>query len=222
MLMNANQTSPKNIDQYIATFSADVQAILQKIRRVTRETAPGAQEKISYRIPAFTLNGKILVYFAAFKHHIGLYPPVKGDAKLQKEIAAYQGEKGNLKFPLNRPMPYALIGKIVKSKAKEISDKPHSKGEKFAVENVIRPGNIRRVDATKYAATKQAYLKILPKRSPGLTVAEIHTRLVATLPDDLFPNGAKAGWWAKAVQLDLEAKGVVIREQTKPLRLHKV
>lgn len=156
ILMNANQTGPKNIDQYIEKFSADVQAILQKIRRVTQKTAPGAEEKISYKIPAFTLNGKILVYFAAFRQHIGLYPPVKGDAKLQKEIAAYKGEKGNLKFSLNRPIPYALIRKIVKSKMIEVSDKSHSKGAMIAVEKLIRPGGIRRVDATTYAATKRA------------------------------------------------------------------
>jgi uncharacterized protein YdhG (YjbR/CyaY superfamily) len=221
MLMSANHTSPKNIDQYIKTCSTDVQAILQKIRRLIKEVAPDAEEKISYQIPAFTLNGKILIYFAAFKQHIRLYPPVKGDGKLQKAMAAYKGEKGNLKFPFSRPMPYALIRKIVKHKVMEVSDKPHSMGAKIAVENLIRPGGVRRVDATMYAATKRAYLKVLPKRPPGLTLAEIQTRLLATLPDNLFPNGAKAGWWAKTVQLDLEAKGVVVRAPTKPVRLYK-
>lgn len=93
--------------------------------------------------------------------------------------------------------------------------------ETIAVENVIRPGT-RRVNAEMYRAMKQAYLKVLPAAAPGLTIAEIHKRLPAHLPERLYPGGAKAGWWAKTVQLDLEAKGVVAREDSRPLRLHKV
>jgi hypothetical protein len=89
------------------------------------------------------------------------------------------------------------------------------------VENVISPGSVRRVDAAKYAAMKAAFLKILPATAPGLTVADIQKRVLAHLPQELFPGGAKAGWWVKAVQLDLEAKGVVARKKTSPLRLHK-
>ena len=83
-----------------------------------RTAAPEAHETISYKIPAFRQNG-ILVYFAAFKKHIGFYPPVKGDAELQKAISSYAGEKGNLQFPLNRPIPYSLIGRIVKLRVKQ-------------------------------------------------------------------------------------------------------
>ncbi len=92
---------------------------------------------------------------------------------------------------------------------------------RIEVENVNHPGKVRRVDADKYEAMKRAYLKILPKTSPGLTLAEVRERVVAHLPDELFPGGAKAGWWAKAVQLDLEAKGIITRENTKPIRMHK-
>lgn len=92
---------------------------------------------------------------------------------------------------------------------------------KIEVENVNHPGRVERVDARMYAAMKRALLKILPKTSPGLTVAEIRERLIAHLPEELFPEGAKAGWWVKAVQLDLEAKGVVVREKTQPIRLRK-
>ncbi len=219
--MSANHTGSKDVDRYIATFPADVQSVLQRIRLIVTEAAPDAQEKISYKIPAFVLNGKMLVYFAAFQHHIGLYPPVKDDPKLRRELAAYQGPKGNLKFPLDRPMPYALIRKLVKLRVKELTGKTSGNRAKIAVENVNHPGSSRLVDATMYATTKRAYLKILPKRSPGLTLAEIRERLMAQLPDQLFSNGAKAGWWAKTVQLDLEAKGLVKREQTKPLRLRK-
>jgi uncharacterized protein YdhG (YjbR/CyaY superfamily) len=110
--------SPKNIDEYIASRSPEVRAILEKIRATIKNAAPDAQETISYRIPAFTLNG-VLVYFAAFKKHVGLYPPIRGDAKLQKAVSRYAGEKGNLRFPLDRPIPYRLIERIVKLRVKQ-------------------------------------------------------------------------------------------------------
>jgi len=113
---------PKNIDEYIASFSPEVQAILKKIRLTVKKAAPGAQETISYNMPAFTMNGTLL-YFAAFKKHIGLYPPVKGDQALEKAIAVYRGPKGNLQLPLDRPMPYGLIERIVKARVKQNSAK---------------------------------------------------------------------------------------------------
>src|ERR1700726_2820681 len=91
-IMPISGTTPRDIDEYISWFSPDVQTILEKIRLTIRQSAPDARETISYKIPAFTLDG-ILVYFAAFKKHIGLYPPVRGDAKLEKSISAYAGEK---------------------------------------------------------------------------------------------------------------------------------
>ena len=96
-----------------------------------------------------------------------------------------------------------------------------NKSGKIAVENVNHPGQVTRVDADMYEAMKRTFLKVLPKTSPGLTAAEIRERLLAHLPTKQFPAGAKAGWWAKTVQLDLEAKGVVAREKTKPLRWRK-
>ena len=113
-----DRSAPKNIDEYIAAFSPDVQAILKKIRLTIRQAAPEAEEKISYKMPAFTLDGD-LIYFAAFKKHIGIFPPVQGDEKLSQEIARYRGEKGNLKFPLDEPIPYALIRRVVKFRLKE-------------------------------------------------------------------------------------------------------
>ena len=88
--------------------------------------APDAEEVISYRMPAFKRNG-ILVYFAAFKNHIGLYPPVSGDEKLLKAVAPYAGEKGNLRFPLDRPIPYELIERIVRHRMKPNQEKATSK-----------------------------------------------------------------------------------------------
>jgi uncharacterized protein YdhG (YjbR/CyaY superfamily) len=116
--MPTGRATPKNIDEYIASFSPEVQAILKKIRLTIKNAAPGAQETISYKIPAFRQK-RILVYFAAFKNHIGLYPPVKGDAKLVKAASAHAGEKGNLQFPLDHPIPYGLIERIVKFRVKQ-------------------------------------------------------------------------------------------------------
>lgn len=96
-----------------------------------------------------------------------------------------------------------------------------AKSEKIEIENVLNPGRTYRVDADKYEAMRRAFLKVLPKASPGFTAAEIGTAVLSHLPQDLFPEGAKAGWWMKAAQLDLEAKGVIAREKTKPLRWHK-
>jgi hypothetical protein len=98
---------------------------------------------------------------------------------------------------------------------------PRNNTKMIEVENVNHTGRAKHVDAEMYEAMKRAFLKILPKTSPGLTVEKVQERVIAHLPEDMFPGGAKAGWWAKAVQLDLEAKGVIAREKTKPLRLRK-
>ena len=94
--------------------------------------------------------------------------------------------------------------------------------DRVAVENVNVPGRVVHVDAAKYRAMKKAFLKILPGKSPGLTQKQIQQLVKPHLPEDLFPGGATSGWWAKTVQLDLEAKGVVVREPCKPLRWFRV
>jgi hypothetical protein len=94
--------------------------------------------------------------------------------------------------------------------------------DKVTVENINTPGQTSRVNGAKYAAMKEAMLVVLPREAPGLTQAEVREAVVSHLPEELFPGGSTAGWWAKTVQLDLEAKGVVIREATKPLRWHQV
>lgn len=109
---------PTSIDEYIAAAPAAVRPILEQIRRTVRAAAPGAEEVISYRMPAFRQNG-ILVYFAAFKSHIGLFPPVTGDLRLEKAVEPYAGPKGNLRFPLDRPIPYELIARIVRLRGKQ-------------------------------------------------------------------------------------------------------
>jgi uncharacterized protein YdhG (YjbR/CyaY superfamily) len=94
----AGRSAFGTIDEYVAAFPPDVRAILEKIRVMIRESVPEAEEKISYNMPAFALDGD-LIYFAAFKKHIGIFPPVRGDKKLAKELSPYRGDKGNLKFP---------------------------------------------------------------------------------------------------------------------------
>lgn len=125
---NERLMSPKNdwpiatVDEYIAACPSEVRPILLKIRQIIKAAAPDAQEVISYRMPAFRL-GRILLYFAAFKNHIGLFPPVHGDAKLKKAVARYAGPKGNLKFPLHVPIPYGLIKRIARLRVKEERDR---------------------------------------------------------------------------------------------------
>lgn len=109
--------TPSTIDEYIAGFKPEIQAVLRKIRSTVRKAAPAAQAKISYRIPCFAQDG-VLVFFAAFKNHIGLFPPVRGDAKLMRAVSRYAGPKGNLRFPLDESIPYALIARIVKARVK--------------------------------------------------------------------------------------------------------
>jgi uncharacterized protein YdhG (YjbR/CyaY superfamily) len=121
-------TSPE-VDSYIATFPKNVRTLLSKVRRTIRAAAPNASEVISYRMPAYRQDG-VLVYFAGFRNHIGLYPPVRGDAALEKAAAKYAGPKGNLKFPYDEPLPLALIGRIVRLKVKQDQVKAAGKKKK--------------------------------------------------------------------------------------------
>src|ERR1700675_4194749 len=114
----AKPKKAKDIDGYISQFPADVQAKLQKVRTTINSAAPEAKETISYLMPAFKLHG-ILVYFAAWEKHIGLYPPISGDKMLEKAVARYAGPKGNLQFPLDESIPYHLIERIVRLRVKQ-------------------------------------------------------------------------------------------------------
>lgn len=127
--MKTNQSSPRNIDEYIAGFPHDIQEILEKIRMAIRKAAPDAKETIKYQMPTFTLEGN-LVFFAAFKKHIGFYPRAAGDAKFKKELSVYEGTKGSYRFPLDKPIPFHLIGKIVKFRVKENLKRAEAKGKK--------------------------------------------------------------------------------------------
>ncbi len=106
------------IDEYIAQFPVEVQAILTKLRSEIRKAAPGAEERISYQMPGFFLNGR-LVWFGVQKGYIGFYPTGSGIEAFKDELSAYEGTKGSAHFPLDQPMPYALIRKIVKYRVAE-------------------------------------------------------------------------------------------------------
>jgi uncharacterized protein YdhG (YjbR/CyaY superfamily) len=109
---------PEDFATYVATFPAPVRKRLVAVRRAIRAAAPRATEVISYGMPAFR-QSRMLVYFAGFQQHIGLYPPVHGDAALEKAVAKYAGPKGNLKFPHDGPLPLPLISRIVRLKVKQ-------------------------------------------------------------------------------------------------------
>lgn len=127
--MKSDPSKPKNIDEYIADFPQDVQKILEKIRSTIKKAAPDAEETISYQIPTFTLKGN-LVHFAAFKKHIGFYPTPTGIGQFQKELSGYKGAKGSVQFPLDKPIPFNLISRIVKFRVKENLERAKAEGKK--------------------------------------------------------------------------------------------
>lgn len=106
------------VDEYIAAFSPEVQQVLQRVRQAVRAAAPEAQEVISYNMPALRQDG-IVVYFAAFKKHVGLYPPARGDPDIESAVAPYAGEKGNLRFPFDQAIPYDLIARVTALRLKQ-------------------------------------------------------------------------------------------------------
>jgi uncharacterized protein YdhG (YjbR/CyaY superfamily) len=116
--MKANATKFKTVDEYFSTFPASTQTILKTMRKTVKEAAPDAEELISYNMPAYKLNG-ILVYYAAYKNHIGFYPTSLGIKAFQKELSGYLWAKGSVQFPIDKPLPLTLISKIVKSRVKD-------------------------------------------------------------------------------------------------------
>jgi uncharacterized protein YdhG (YjbR/CyaY superfamily) len=127
--MKADQTTAKSIDEYIAGFPPDVQEILEKIRMTIRKAAPDAEEAVKYGIPTFTLKGN-LVHFGAYQKHIGFYPTPTGLEEFKEELSVYEGSKGTVRFPLDKPIPFDLIGKIVKFRVKENLERAGAKRRK--------------------------------------------------------------------------------------------
>jgi uncharacterized protein YdhG (YjbR/CyaY superfamily) len=118
-----------NINEYIALFPKEVQEILEKLRATIKKAAPEAKETINYAIPTFTLEGN-LVHFAAFKNHIGFYPAPSGIEAFKKELSAYEGAKGSVQFPMDKPLPWSLVTRIVKFRVKENQERAKHKKKK--------------------------------------------------------------------------------------------
>ncbi len=127
--MEKSKTSFASIDEYIVTFPEEVQKKLEELRAVIKAAAPDAEEKISYQMPTFALKGN-LVHFAAYKNHIGFYPTPSGIEEFKDELSAYEGAKGSIRFPLDKPIPYDLIAKIVAFRVKENLEKTETKSKK--------------------------------------------------------------------------------------------
>ena len=114
---------PKDIDEYISAFPLEIQKVLGQVRKLIKKEAPEAEEAISYAIPTFKLNNTYLIYFAGYKNHFSIYPVPKGSETFQKEISAHKTGKGTLQFAYDKPVPDALINKIVKFSVKENREK---------------------------------------------------------------------------------------------------
>lgn len=127
--MEVNKITFASIDEYISKFPQEVQEILKSVRKVIKESAPDAEEKISYQMPTFVLHGN-LVHFAAYKNHIGFYPAPSGVATFAQELSQYKGAKGSIQFPIDKPLPYELISKIVKYRVAENIKKAEGKVKK--------------------------------------------------------------------------------------------
>ncbi len=130
--MDKQKAGYRSIDEYIATFPEDIQALLQTVRATIRAAAPDAEERISYQMPAFALHGN-LVYFAAAKNHIGLYPTSSGIKAFQQELSIHESSKGAVRFPLDQPLPLELISKIVKFRVAENLQRAAAKTRKSDV-----------------------------------------------------------------------------------------
>jgi uncharacterized protein YdhG (YjbR/CyaY superfamily) len=117
--MATSKKQVKTVDEYIATFPENVKNILEKLRRVIRESAPKAEETISYGIPTFDLNCRHLVHFAAYKNHVGFYPTSSGIKAFKKELSPFKTSRGTVQFPLNKPIPFDLVKKIVRFRVRE-------------------------------------------------------------------------------------------------------
>ena len=129
MAKEIKSVSAKNIDEYIANFPTHIREILEKLRDTIRKAAPEAEETINYAIPTFTLKGN-LVHFAAFQNHIGFYPAPSGIEAFKKELSIYEGAKGSIKFPIDKPLPLGLVTKIVKFRMKENLERAKTKAKK--------------------------------------------------------------------------------------------
>jgi len=119
--MKEGKSTPQSVDEYVASFPKGVQAILKEVRKTIRKAVPEAEEAIKYQIPTFALKGSNLVHFAAYEHHIGFYPAPRGADEFKEELSAYEGGKGTVKFPLDEPISYDLIKRMVEYRVRALA-----------------------------------------------------------------------------------------------------
>lgn len=148
-----SSANPGTVDGYIRALPPAVGALVAKIRATVRRAVPTAEERISYRMPAFFDDGVVL-YYAAFQGHIGLFPPVRGDAKLMAAVARYRGPKGNLQLPLDEPIPYPLIARI--AKARHAENRRNAARKRTATAKGRRTSRVKRGAKTSPAANAAA------------------------------------------------------------------
>jgi uncharacterized protein YdhG (YjbR/CyaY superfamily) len=141
--MNSAIPPAKTVDEYIQRYPEAVQPVLQKIRKTIKKTAPAAKEVISYNIPGYMYHG-VLIYFAAFKNHISVYPAPRGSAAFKKELSAYKGGKGTVQFPIGEPVPFDLITRITRFRIKDNEQRAASRGKK----------NVKKVAKSRSAKSK--------------------------------------------------------------------
>ncbi len=132
--MITSTNKPETIDEYISLYPLEVQELLQKVRMVIKKAAPEAIEAIKYQLPTFVLNGN-LVHFGAFKNHIGFYPAPSGISVFKQELSVYEGGKGSIQFPMDKEIPFDLIGRIVQFRVRENLEKVKSKSKKKKIRN---------------------------------------------------------------------------------------
>ncbi len=130
--MRSDLPVAKTIDEYIERCPVDVQGKLEKVRKAILKAIPGVEEGISYQIPVFKWQGKVVIYFAAFKKHISVYPAPRGSQEFKEELAAYEGGKGTVQFPLDRPIPLDLIKRIAKFRLQDTKEKAAAKTKRKA------------------------------------------------------------------------------------------
>jgi uncharacterized protein YdhG (YjbR/CyaY superfamily) len=190
---------PNNIDEYIAGFPPGVQENLHKIRRIIKKAAPDAEEAIKYRMPTFVSGGN-LVHFAAFQNHIGFYPTPSGIEEFKDELASFESAKGSVQFPLDKPIPFGLIEKIVKFRVKETQEKMPAKKRKNSCLPPVTRGRISRTllfetqpaprVASPAVAGSHGIQRVRAQEAGGVVASLLLVKLRKALPEGMASFGS--------------------------------
>lgn len=211
--------SAQDVDRFIAEAPEQARPGLQALRDRLEAELPDATVRISYGVPIYEL-GRQVIGFGYAKGRTSLYvmsPPLVQELAQTAEAAGATTSGGTIGVPHGTDFPDDLLELVVARRLAELG----IARDTVLVRNVNHPdAPPRAVDGAKYQAMADAVRQVLPRTAPGLTAAELVAAVLPLLPQDHFPGGAAAGWWAKTAQLDLEAQGVVMRERSKPLRFH--